>query len=396
LHWRRQLDSILSESTAEARQRESTKFDEAAGQTTSIVIVGAGNLGRNVLRGLNSAGREVTAIADSNPRLWNSSIEGIRVMSPADAAEGFGGSSVFVICIWHPDRYEGVQHHIERMVALGARRTVPFVWLFWKYPELFLPYYLWDLPSKIPEQADDIRAACEVLADDCARSQFVSQVEFRSRADFGRQPVPSHTPAYFANDLFSLLPDERFVDCGAFDGDSIQSFLEASDGKFARIDAFESDPLNFASLQRVVESNGLLKSTTVLHQKAVSSTVGSGRFSATGQANAGISDQGDIEMSCTTLDESLDGQHPTFIKMDIEGAEIDALRGARRIITRHQPLLAICVYHRQNDLWRIPMLMHELEPESLLTLRPYWLDGFDLVCYAVPPNRVKRQAGLLS
>jgi FkbM family methyltransferase len=387
LHWQHQLEEILSENVTRARQRESETFDEASGRATSIVLVGAGNLGRRVLRELNNLNRDVVAFADSNPRLCGTLIGNIPVFSPDEAAKQFADTAVFVVCIWHPDRHEGVQHHLERMKELGAKRVVPFVWLFWKYPDIFLPYYLWNLPSRIPAHAKEISAACQALADDYARLQFVSQLELRSRADFSRQPALAAAPAYFATDLFTLLPDERFVDCGAFDGDTIRDFKTAAGGAFERIDAFESDPQNFASLQSMVAADPALQSRAVLHGKAVASTVGTVRFAPTGQGNAAISDHGELDVQCTTLDHSLDGHRPSFIKMDIEGGEIDALEGAAGTIKRNQPLLAICVYHRQSDLWRLPLLMHELEPESTLALRPYCLDGLDLVCYAIPPNR---------
>ena len=77
-----------------------------------------------------------------------------------------------------------------------------------------------------------------------------------------------------------------------------------------------------------------------------------------------------------------------MIKMDIEGAEWDALRGARNVIARDRPVLAICVYHTHNDIWRIPLLIHEILPEHHLFLRAYEGDGFQTVVYAIPPRRM--------
>jgi hypothetical protein len=73
--------------------------------------------------------------------------------------------------------------------------------------------------------------------------------------------------------------------------------------------------------------------------------------------------------------------------MDIEGSEMDALAGASRIIREQGPLLAICVYHKQDDLWKIPLLIHSLNPEYRFFLRPHKLEVWDLVCYAVPKAR---------
>jgi hypothetical protein len=89
------------------------------------------------------------------------------------------------------------------------------------------------------------------------------------------------------------------------------------------------------------------------------------------------------------LDDLLAGSRPTYIKMDIEGAEPDALAGAQRTIRQHRPVLSICVYHTQYHLWSIPLLVHELAPDYRLFLRPHDADGWDSVCYAIPEERSK-------
>jgi hypothetical protein len=74
--------------------------------------------------------------------------------------------------------------------------------------------------------------------------------------------------------------------------------------------------------------------------------------------------------------------------MDIEGAEYGALLGGRKVIERDQPILAICVYHTQNDIWRIPLLVQQMLSRHKLYLRAYEGDGFQTVLYAVPQYRV--------
>jgi hypothetical protein len=78
----------------------------------------------------------------------------------------------------------------------------------------------------------------------------------------------------------------------------------------------------------------------------------------------------------------------SFIKMDIEGAELDAIRGARKTIRRDHPVLAACTYHQQDHLWRVPLLLQDVLPEAAIFLRAHRADGFDVVAYAVPPSRL--------
>jgi hypothetical protein len=90
------------------------------------------------------------------------------------------------------------------------------------------------------------------------------------------------------------------------------------------------------------------------------------------------------------LDELLDGRKPTIIKLDIEGAEPEALDGARNTIVAHAPVIAVCVYHRQDHLWRIPLMLHSWRSDYAFFLRPHNQEGWDLVCYAIPRARLRR------
>jgi hypothetical protein len=88
------------------------------------------------------------------------------------------------------------------------------------------------------------------------------------------------------------------------------------------------------------------------------------------------------------LDDLLPSTIPTFIKMDIEGAEPDALRGASKLIAEHTPVLAICLYHAQEHLWQIPLLLQSLNSTYNFYLRRYADECWEIVCYAVPKSRL--------
>ena len=93
-------------------------------------------------------------------------------------------------------------------------------------------------------------------------------------------------------------------------------------------------------------------------------------------------------VNCVTLDEALSGAEPTYLKMDIEGAELDALNGCHGIIQRVAPVLAISAYHLQDHLWKIPWLIQSFRSDYNFFLRPHCLDGWDLVLYAIPDHRL--------
>ena len=90
------------------------------------------------------------------------------------------------------------------------------------------------------------------------------------------------------------------------------------------------------------------------------------------------------------LDQVAAGERPTFIKLDVEGDELAALRGGRRTLEESQPVVAVCVYHRPEDLWSIPLFLHEALPAHSLFLRAHAWDGFELVAYAIPQARLRQ------
>jgi hypothetical protein len=108
------------------------------------------------------------------------------------------------------------------------------------------------------------------------------------------------------------------------------------------------------------------------------------RFAAGGGEASRVDAAGEVVVPCVALDDVLVGAAPTFVKMDVEGSEPDALDGATRLITRHRPRLAVCVYHAPDHLWRIPAAVRARWPDYRLHLRLHARHGFDVVLYAVP------------
>ncbi|MGH9772901.1 MAG: FkbM family methyltransferase [Candidatus Acidiferrales bacterium] len=377
------MSSVL-EREANEFERVSRPFAEEA-----LVLFGAGNLGRVIRTKLQPLGTEPLAFTDNNPKLWGSTVEGIRVLSPADAAARFGSSATFVVSIWGVGSRDRMGSRVKQLRELGCRNVLPFASLFWKYPDLFLPHHVIDQPRKVLKDATAVRAACMLWDDEFSRREYVAQLRWRLRGDFDSMADPVPESIYFPQDLFALGSQEVFVDCGAFNGDTIQAFLETTNSQFEKIFAFEPDPANFAALKSLVATlEPATAERIVADQKAVGAAARKVRFAGLGSDGSAIDANGEIEVECISLDEGLlEEARPTHLKMDIEGAELDALAGSRDVIARDTPILAICSYHRQSDLWRIPLLIHSIHPDYRMYLRPHLVEGWDVVCYAVPPER---------
>ena len=107
-------------------------------------------------------------------------------------------------------------------------------------------------------------------------------------------------------------------------------------------------------------------------------------FSAAGTCSSHISEKkSDYVIETTSLDEIVFDKRPTYIKIDIEGAEQEALKGCRKIIHTYKPKLAVCIYHKPEDLYEIPIMIKEMNPEYKLYVRQYANAWFDTVLYAV-------------
>jgi hypothetical protein len=120
------------------------------------------------------------------------------------------------------------------------------------------------------------------------------------------------------------------------------------------------------------------------------------RFDATGTVTSAVGSAGSLEVDVAPLDDVLRGRSPSYIKMDIEGSEPEALAGARRILEEDEPVLAICLYHRQEDLWRIPLQIRAINPRYHLFLRRYSDDCWEQVCYAIPTARLHASLAVVS
>ncbi len=385
---RDQLQELLAEGVEIARQREIWAHEAVAGASTSkLILHGAGGFGRRALAGLRSHGIEPLAFTDNNSALWGRQVEGVTVLAPDEAARQHGGDAVFVITIWRAESSDKMSARVDQLRKLGCRTVVPFGPLFWKYPEHVLPHYGADLPHKVHEHSSAILKAFDLWADEASRAEYLAQIRWRLFMDFDVLPDPAPHPIYFPKDRCALTTEEVFVDCGAFDGDTIRLFLRECDSHFKQIVAFEPDPENFVSLGRKVgELPEAIRRRITIQCAATGAENGRVRFSAEGNRSSFIG-QGELDVELVKLDSALAGVAPTYVKMDIEGAEPDALTGAAAKIREHTPVLAISSYHRQDHLWSIPLLIQSLNPGYRFLLRPHDLEMWDLVCYAIPADR---------
>ncbi len=193
---------------------------------------------------------------------------------------------------------------------------------------------------------------------------------------------------YYPSDIIKLSDTESFVDVGAYNGDTIFDFMKRTGNKFNFIYAFELDKKNFNEMTSAVDkldskqkdriklyNFGLLDEEKDVYYE----TGGSGMQSTFINVINAASDSG----KTVRLSDVLKNEKVTFIKMDIEGSEVKALKGAEKIIKTQRPTLAICVYHKPEHLWEVPLYIKEIVPEYKIYIRHHTPLEYETVCYAI-------------
>ncbi len=235
------------------------------------------------------------------------------------------------------DPREGCYDTLERRAAVLKRHSYDFLWLYRRLEDylsrqtLFAILYNWALLDL----------------------QCITRVK-------------SIFPDYWEPDIFPDNDGDVLVDVGAYVGDSIGQYVNMYGTGYRRIYAYEISPESCAALAK----NTAHLHDVVVRQKGAGARRGSFSLSLSSDpsANQVGANGGGEQVEVVPLDEDIE-EPITFLKMDIEGAEWDALMGCEGHITRDRPRLAICVYHGYDDLWRIPRMIECMEPHYHMYLR---------------------------
>ncbi|MFQ8599186.1 MAG: FkbM family methyltransferase [Oscillospiraceae bacterium] len=165
-------------------------------------------------------------------------------------------------------------------------------------------------------------------------------------------------------------PHERYLDLGAYNGDTIRELLSFTGGRAERIWAMEPDPKTFRKLSAYLETLSI-PATAVC--KGVWDSECTLRFGGKAGRGSVLDEAGRLVVPVLPVDSLLNGEAVTLLKMDVEGAEREALAGAARTIGACKPKLIVSAYHRTGDLADLALQIHALRPDYRIHLRhhPY-------------------------
>jgi FkbM family methyltransferase len=346
-----------------------------------LFIYGTGSFASDIFNVLSRHNIQVHGFLDHAPRF--PVLHGLSVKACESVPPDFRNNIAVIIGIHN--RAAHIAEIISRLDALGyAQIITPFDLYDHFADDLGQRYWL----AKRTYYADfgpQIQAASRLLKDKDSRDLFDAILRFRTSGDYRLLPAPDLHHQYFPVDLPAWKTPIRLIDCGAFDGDTLRtlSFLGIPIEALA---AYEPDQDNFRKLTQTVRQNQI--TNAVLWPCGVYSTTIQLHFIAGRGEAASLSSNGNVVIQCVSLDDSAPSFAPTLIKMDIEGAELEALSGAERIIAAYQPGLAVCVYHTPGHLWEIPLTIQQYAQKYGIRynyyLRTYGYNTFETVIYAIP------------
>lgn len=340
----------------------------------NLAIVGAADEGKRLAALCEKLDIKIVAICDDNPAKLGTKIGSLTVMS-SSTLDSLDRKLPIIIASHR------VLKAASRLSELGFANVVPFALLQVLDPKSFPPHMFYDacLEHLFADRIK-LRGFAGRLKDDRSHEVLDKIIEYRLTLNPMCFESIVDWDLYDADNLLHYGDDEVYVDAGTYDGDTIRLFIDRVKGRFTRIIGFEPDPktfkqlaANFSNEPRVEPINAGLYDAPKLLQ-----------FDADGSRGAIFDERGTIQIPVVTLDDVVKGGRVTFIKMNIEGAEIQALNGARGTIQQWKPKLAISAYHRPSDLWEIAAVIDSICPDYKLFLRQHDGGVIETVLYAVP------------
>jgi len=383
------IDNIFEEF---AKKRSETEISieqmksDIGDMKDKIVLYGAGSAGIAFFKYIEAIGLRPRFFSDGKPEKQGEYCMGVEIISPEDIVKRLGENALVIVTI-NTDgkrycksfeealRIGGHSGVHTRLKEAGCKNVIDYTY-FRRCYGLFKcdPY---NLPSCsdvdiMVKNKELISEVYEWLDDDLSKETYEKIVRFRLLDDSLEIPTLSQDSQYFEPEFYTKKTDECFIDCGAFNGISMKTFLRINDSTFERYYAFEPDNINFNELEKYVSGmSDEIINKTELFCAAAYDVNGTGTMYALNGPGSFMADIGNEDVVTVTIDTALKGRKATYIKMNIEGSELKALAGAQETIKKYKPALAVAGYHKTWDLWEVPLVIRRYDPGYRINLRSY-------------------------
>lgn len=343
-------------------------------QADNVCVFGTGKYFEDVFVPRNLKEElKVNLLCDNNPEKWGKTIEGIKCVSPNELKNY--DNLIVLILVGNPLPI------YKQLTDMGIN--------CFSYASVYM-----DMSTGMRKELDwfvkekeDIEKAFKLFEDEESKKLYVNGLcnciaPKLSKCNWDE--LFTNDEEYFSRNYFSLSDNEVYVDCGAYIGDSVIDFCKAVDNKYDKIFAFELDKGNFEQMRKNVTGENITLYNYGVWNENSELEYGTGYSDNEPTDGMCIYKTNNVQKAYVKkLDDILDGERVTFIKMDIEGCEVEALKGAENIIRTQKPKLAICVYHKTSDYWQVPILLKKFNKDYKFTLKHHYsTDFFETILYA--------------
>jgi FkbM family methyltransferase len=344
-----------------------------------VWIFGTGKFGRDVCCALQEIGHPVAGFVETKPAASE-----VRCLPVLEWTQWAAAHSAAPLCVGIFNRGMPL-NQLEALARQSGAEDVYMPWDLYRSLKSQMGSRFWlSEPKRILDQTDAFATALNCMDDAISQRCMLDIAAFRLGLNTAYGSFKHSENQYFNPLTLIDLQGKamRFVDGGAYNGDSYLELCGMTEVETAYL--FEPDAANFTQLIRHVAQTGhkaqCLPMGLADAYRIVSFNGGSGE-------GASISETGTAHIAVAALDDVLTGHAVDFIKLDVEGAELQALQGARKLIQRSRPVLALSLYHQPQDLWELPLAIADLCEDYRFHVRQHYFNSFDSVMYAVPRQR---------
>ncbi len=327
-----------------------------------VVIYGMGNGADKVLDEFERLSIPVMGVTASDDFVRGQIFRGFKVKKLSE----FDGD--FIIAVAFASSLPDVMNHVYSL-GVKYRVLVPCVPVFGD--EIFNRDFVNAHEAEINAAYALFEADSKPIFAGCVNFMFGGELETL-------KSITSEKSEAF-EDIICLNGNEGYLDLGAYRGDTVEEFLHYCGNKYNSVTAVEPDRRTFKKLTEYLEN--IPKSEAF--QKAIYSESKTLIFSSKAGRQSTISSKGE-KIEATTVDELCVDKSVTYIKMDVEGAEKEAIKGAENTLKTQKPKLNIALYHKSADIFEIPLQIAKINSEYKFHIRRHpYIPCWDMNLYCV-------------
>lgn len=320
-----------------------------------IILYGMGNGADKIIDWCDANKVTVSGIFATDEFVRYQSFRGLTVCKYSDIIAQFG-TNILIVIAFASERAEVLTRFKE--LSTLHETVAPHLPLF---KEEDLVSFSW-----LEKYQDQLETVYNSLADEQSKKVFAAILNYKLSGKLTYLFDCETNRVEDLKSIFAWTDHENYLDLGAYNGDTLQEVLQFS--KHAKLIAVEPDRRNCRKLRALADN---LDQTCEIHDCGIWNQETALAFSDSGGRQSSFCSTQKITVPVSTIDVIVANRKLSYIKMDVEGAEKEALEGGRCTITQNKPKMFIAAYHYDNDLWQLPLQIKKLVPEYKIYLRKH-------------------------